>query len=93
MCRAETIFGSTAWEEIKRNDLTALGQLQEYVAKKIAIYISGNRADTGGGNTTATDDWIHLLARRPLSSVLPWWPDPRQSLLYERLDLAVRLFM
>jgi hypothetical protein len=56
MCRAETIFGSTAWEEIKRNDLTALGQLQEYVAKKIAIYISGNRADTGGGNTTATDD-------------------------------------
>jgi hypothetical protein len=25
--------------------------------------------------------------------VLPWWPDPRQSLLYESLDLAVRLFM
>ena len=42
--------------------MTALCQLQEYVDKKMAmaiymaIYISGNRADTGGGNTTATDD-------------------------------------
>jgi hypothetical protein len=41
---------------MKRNDLTAMFNLYEYVAKQMAVYMSRNRAAPEGSNTTAADD-------------------------------------
>lgn len=54
---------------MKRNDLTAMFNLYEYVAKQMAVYMSRNRAAPEGSNTTAADDkftcshnFSHLVA-------------------------------